>query len=228
MSKAAPSITPRRCAVTPKRKSLFNNNQEEQGSQKLITAMIGGATSPFSHARRKGIKIYTESEIRRAKGFDKYRLPFLNEISERLAKDGLKKTEIVGAADFEWRLRKCELLSNSATDASSPSLLRNLDRMESAYKKVKASALVVQNARNTQKHILADTVEKEELCPYMTELRKSQDAVVKAMQRVEAKSKKQESSSSSESDGECGVTADEMEEAVRVVKRKRDIYDFDE
>ncbi|XP_053380261.1 uncharacterized protein LOC128548803 [Mercenaria mercenaria] len=100
--------------------------------------------------------------------------------------------------------------------------------MESAYKKVKAKALVVQNARNTQKHILADTIEKEELCPYMTEIWKSQDAVVKALQRVEAKSKKQESSSSSESDGECGVTADEMEEAVRVVKRKRDIYDFDD
>jgi hypothetical protein len=61
------------------------------------------------------VKIYCENEIERVKGFDNFRHPFMNELSEslakdELAKDGHNKTEIAWAVDFEWRLCMCELL----------------------------------------------------------------------------------------------------------------------
>lgn len=153
----------------------------------MITSMINCSPSSYKDARRKGIRIYSDHEIKMAKGFDKYRLPFLNEISDRLAKDGLSKTEINGAADFEWRLRKCELICEKARSSSSPSVLRNVDRMKEALKKVTETAKLIEQAQKANKLNLADHTELSELPPKLTELRKSQDAAVKALSRTEEK-----------------------------------------
>ena len=181
-----------------------------------------GGESSFPHARQKGVKIYSETEIKKSKGYDRYRLPFVNELSDKLAQDGLTKTEIAGVVDFEWRLRKCQLILSNHRDQTSPSVLKNMDRMEKAYGKVKQSAAVVEKARQDKKHILADNIEKQELIPYMSELRKSQDAVMKAVNRSE-KVKKQDSSDSDVGDE---MSEEEIEEIVKQIKRRKDVYEF--
>jgi hypothetical protein len=190
--------------------------------QKLITEMMSNS-SPCPEARRKGVRIYSPLEIQKAKGYEKLRLAFCNEIAEKAAADGLSKTEISGVCDFEWRLRKSLLIRDNADGLSSPSVSKNIERMEKDTRKVRECARLVSKARDENKHVLADNLEKIELFKHFSELKKSQDAAIKACKRAEEKLDK--SMENADKDLE-ELEEEEINECIQEVKRKKHEFNF--
>ena len=68
----------------------------------------------YPHARSKNIKLYSDSDISKAKGFNVHRLRFWNEKAEELCKSPLtrnwKKEQIHGAIDVDWTLKKTAIM----------------------------------------------------------------------------------------------------------------------
>ena len=68
----------------------------------------------YPHARSKNIKLYSDSDISKAKGFNVHRLRFWNEKAEELCKSPLtrnwKKEQIHGAIDADWTLKKTAIM----------------------------------------------------------------------------------------------------------------------
>ncbi|XP_053396794.1 uncharacterized protein LOC128556279 isoform X2 [Mercenaria mercenaria] len=209
-------------AATPRRKMFFDT--DTKGSpQRLITTMLS-ADSPSTHptARSKGIKIYSEREIRDAKGLDKERLPFWNSFVEELCKNqNLSKLEVHGIVDYEWRLRKTDLLLNEASESmAKKGIDERVERMKEARKRVEEEYKNVKEARVQGRKTAAGIIEVENLLPAFTELKKAQDCVQKCLRK---KSVKQKAICIEESHSDLDDI--DVEGIVTEIKNARNTYD---
>ncbi|CAC5379345.1 unnamed protein product [Mytilus coruscus] len=110
------------CIATPipstsnKMKGQSSEHQEfeicNQGSQKPT---MFGSKKTYGNAAEKGIKLWSDFQIKTAIGLEKKRREFFNMKAEELCsvthiKRNWTKTEIAGAADTAWTLKKTALL----------------------------------------------------------------------------------------------------------------------
>lgn len=200
----APSGTKRQCSTVTVQSSLHDFFQRK-GTQSGSCSSVPSSKriqSPESY----GIRIYNSQEIETAKGLEKDYRTFWNAKAVELCGDKSaqsrlgSKVAIQGAINTSWTLYKTDLLKlkveelcRSASDVYPDdkerepmlsSIYRNVDRMTAAtatmntlYAELETGCPEPSHLKETQ-----DVVAKE-----LTELRKSQEALIKALGRMEMK-----------------------------------------
>ncbi|VDI60456.1 Hypothetical predicted protein [Mytilus galloprovincialis] len=183
------------CIATPipstsnKTKEQSTEHQEfEIKNHGLQMPIVFGKKNTYGNAAEKGIKLWTDFQIKSAIGLEKKRREFFNMKAEELCsvkhiRHNWTKTEIAGAADTAWTLKKTALLKKERRPPSKRSLpiRKNLEEMmtnhiklESLDKEVKACA--EEGDLDREKEV------EEEMRHIMRKLKNAQEALRKALQ----------------------------------------------
>ena len=151
-----------------------------------------------------GIRIYTTAEIQSAEGFEKAYRSFWNEKALSMClnkftrvKLSQDKLAVHGAINTSWTLHKVDLLELKAEEmkrrilevfSDKVTALRKISSIEKNVARMRASATAINslyseaeaNLSHSSLERIEDATSKE-----LTELRKSQEALIKAMKRKE-------------------------------------------
>jgi hypothetical protein len=147
------------------------------------------------------IHLYSKDEIERARGLNKLRLQFWNDKAVEICSDKSMTDElnnnreaIEGAIHSSWTLHKTSLLELEVEELEDKAILvyddevarevilknvkKNRDRMQTAHATIHALSNIIAESSESQKVPLENQLSQE-----ISELKKAQDALSKAIQR---------------------------------------------
>ena len=185
--------------------SLFKFYKPGDGSSSKPRPPVLQTPSKFN------IHLYSEDEIERARGLNKLRLRFWNDKAVEICSDksitdelNNNREAIEGAIHSSWTLHKTSLLELEAEELEDKAILvyddavarelilknvkKNRDRMKTAHATIHALSNIIAESSESQKMQLEKQLSQE-----ISELKKAQDALSKAIQRSPVTAKARDS-----------------------------------
>lgn len=141
---------------TRKSESVSESSMSTVGAsfQKAVSTSTCFLRSPTSWEIR-GVKVYTEAEIAKAKGMEKKRRLFWNDEAKKLCKDTTKsKGQVAKSIDIAWRERQSTLLLEEEALLSQMNSTTNTDPELFCKRKCKPGTLK-KNADRIRQHTVA-------------------------------------------------------------------------